>query len=342
MYYIVLDLEWNQPVSRDTHAYQKYGNRLTSEIIQFGAVKLDQNKRIIDSFESMVQPQCYKKLHPHVKRLTSITQQAIDNAPRFPQVAEAFRQWCGKDGTYVFLTWGYDDMPALESNLAFHHLDTSWINRWYNLQVIFNQQEGTDSNQKALSSVIEYYQLEQDDQFHDALNDARYTGLIAGKLDLEQGFAKYKELVNPLIVGIRGFDPPLEQIRKQGIPNKKVIYTLPAVSTFLCPECKNTLHTGIRWVHQSGDKYLFLAQCPEHGKFLLRLRIMKGTGETFMIYRTAERSTPEMEAEYHIREQRELERAEQLKAKRAAKEEQQKDAIQTEESADGLSEPEQM
>ena len=119
MYYIVLDLEWNQPVSRDTHAYQKYGNRLTSEIIQFGAVKLDQNKRIIDSFESMVQPQCYKKLHPHVKRLTSITQQAIDNAPRFPQVAEAFHRWCGKDGTYVFLTWGYDDMPALESNLAF-------------------------------------------------------------------------------------------------------------------------------------------------------------------------------------------------------------------------------
>lgn len=326
MYYIVLDLEWNQPISRESHSYQKYGNLITSEIIQFGAVKLDENKQIIDSFGRMVQPQCYRKLHPHVKRLTSITQQAIDQAERFPEVAEEFRSWCGADGSYVFLTWGYDDMPALESNLSFHQMDTGWINRWYNLQVIFNHQEGLDANQRALSSVIEYYQLEQDDQFHDALNDARYTGLIAARLDLDRGFREYPSLVNPLITGVNGFEKPLETVYKQGIANKKAVFVLPEVSVFSCPDCKKQLARNIHWVRQSGDKHLYLAQCPEHGMFLLRLRIAKGSGETFMITRTAERATPEIEQEYHIREQRELERAEQLKAKRAAKEQETENA----------------
>ena len=318
MNYIVLDLEWNQPVSRESHSYQKYANLITSEIIQIGAIKLDENKTIIDSFERMVQPYCYRKLHSHVKRLTSITQQAIDQADSFPIVAEEFRRWCGED--CIFLTWGYDDMPALETNLSFHKLDTSWINRWYNLQLIFNHQENQEGNQKALSAVIEYYQLEQDDQFHDALNDARYTGLIAARLDLEKGFEDYWDLVNPLIIGIHGFEPPLEEIHKQNIANKKVVFTLPEVSTFACPECGKLLAKNIHWVRQSGDKHLYLISCPEHGDFLLRLRIAKGTGETFMITRTAERATPDIIKEYHIRVQRELERAELQKAKRAAKE----------------------
>jgi inhibitor of KinA sporulation pathway (predicted exonuclease)/predicted RNA-binding Zn-ribbon protein involved in translation (DUF1610 family) len=316
--YIVLDLEWNQPASKESTSYQKYAHLITSEIIQIGAVKLDENKNIIDSFERMVQPCCYRKLHSHVKRLTSITQQAIDHADPFPVVAKAFREWCGED--CVFLTWGYDDMPALETNLSFHKLETSWIHRWYNLQVIFNHQEEQDGNQKALAAVIEYYQLEQDDQFHDALNDARYTGLIAARLDLDRGFEEYWGLVNPLITGIHGFDPPLEEVLLQNIPNKKIITRLPEISTFVCPDCGNTLAKNIRWVRQSGDKHLYLASCPEHGTFLLRLRITKGSGESFMVARTAERATEDIIREYHLREQREIERAELQKAKRAAKE----------------------
>lgn len=328
MYYIVLDLEWNQPISRESHSYQKYGNLITSEIIQIGAVKLDENKQIIDSFERMVQPQCYRKLHPHVKKLTSITQQSIDEAERFPKVAEEFREWCGKDS--IFLTWGYDDMSALETNLSFHQMDTDWINRWYNLQVIFNHQEGLDSNQRALSSVIEYYQLEQDDQFHDALNDARYTGLIAARLDLDRGFEEYWNLVNPLIIGIKGFKKPLEAVHKQNIPNKKVVFALPEISSFVCPDCKQLLAQNIHWVRQSGDKHLYLTSCREHGMFLLRLRIAKGSGETFMATRLAERATPEIEKEYYIREQRELERTELQKAKRAAKLEQESEETEIE------------
>lgn len=54
MNYIVLDLEWNQPVSN--RRIVKTPIRLAGEIIQIGAVKLDENLKTIDTFEVMVAP----------------------------------------------------------------------------------------------------------------------------------------------------------------------------------------------------------------------------------------------------------------------------------------------
>lgn len=319
MNYIVLDLEWNQPISKDSPSYQRFGNYLTSEIIQFGAVKLDGSKKIIDSFRSVVAPKCYRKLQHHVKRLTSLTQRDIDCGLPFPVIVNRFQKWCGPEGSYAFLTWGYDDIPALESNLSFYQMDTNWLNPWYNLQVIFNKQEEQDENQKSLSSVIEYYHLQQNNQFHDALNDARYTAMIAARLDLESGVAVYPTLVNPLILGVKGVVPPLETIRAQGITNKKAVFLMPEFSEFSCPVCHRPIAHGIQWVRQSGDKHLFLASCTDHGNFLLRLRILKGCGETFMALRTAEQADREIEEAYRLREAKELERAELLKLKKNSK-----------------------
>ncbi len=39
MNYIVLDLEWNQPVSYASAAYRKVGSKLLFEVIQIGAAK---------------------------------------------------------------------------------------------------------------------------------------------------------------------------------------------------------------------------------------------------------------------------------------------------------------
>ena len=47
MNYIVFDLEWNQcPYGKD-----RENKRLPFEIIEFGAVKLDENREVIDKFQ---------------------------------------------------------------------------------------------------------------------------------------------------------------------------------------------------------------------------------------------------------------------------------------------------
>ena len=48
MNYIVVDLEWNQPMSFDSHVYREVGDRLIFEMIQIGAVKVGENFEVID------------------------------------------------------------------------------------------------------------------------------------------------------------------------------------------------------------------------------------------------------------------------------------------------------
>ena len=57
MYYITLDLEWNQAYAQKALAVQRQlSSRLRGEVIQIGAVKLDKNLRICGSYQIIVKP----------------------------------------------------------------------------------------------------------------------------------------------------------------------------------------------------------------------------------------------------------------------------------------------
>ena len=73
MHYIVMDLEWNQPLSHRSAQFQRVGKQLMFDIIQIGAVKLDGERRMVGSFNQFIQPGCYRKLHPRIARITGIT-----------------------------------------------------------------------------------------------------------------------------------------------------------------------------------------------------------------------------------------------------------------------------
>ena len=117
MHYIVIDLEWNQPLSRASAPYRRVGDRLMFEIIQIGAVKLDERRRMLGSFNRLVAPKHYVKIHPRIRRITGITQEDLVDAPGFPEALEQFIAWCGED--YVLLTWGGDDISVFRQNLDF-------------------------------------------------------------------------------------------------------------------------------------------------------------------------------------------------------------------------------
>ena len=64
MYYITLDLEWNQAYAQKALAVQRrLCSRLRGEVIQIGAVKLDKNMRICGSYQIIVKPKYFTKLH---------------------------------------------------------------------------------------------------------------------------------------------------------------------------------------------------------------------------------------------------------------------------------------
>ena len=62
MYYITLDLEWNQAYAQKALAVQKQLKcRLRGEVIQIGAVKLDKHLMPCGSYQVIVKPKYFKK-----------------------------------------------------------------------------------------------------------------------------------------------------------------------------------------------------------------------------------------------------------------------------------------
>ncbi|MEG1614303.1 MAG: 3'-5' exonuclease, partial [Oscillospiraceae bacterium] len=98
MQYVIMDLEWNTAYS---HRFGKYIN----EIIEIGAIMLDENRETVSTFSSFIKPQIEKKLRSRVKILTNITNDDISDGESFLTVLENFNSWVGEEET-IFLSWG--------------------------------------------------------------------------------------------------------------------------------------------------------------------------------------------------------------------------------------------
>ena len=70
MNYIILDLEWNQPFNMKIMVKEPV--MLSGEIIQIGAVKLNERFHLVDTFKIMVTPKYYRTMHRKVSKLTNI------------------------------------------------------------------------------------------------------------------------------------------------------------------------------------------------------------------------------------------------------------------------------
>lgn len=63
MNYIVFDLEWNQ----SPEGKERSDRYLQFEIVEIGAVKLDQNRKPIGEFRRLVKPQVYEELNIKIR-----------------------------------------------------------------------------------------------------------------------------------------------------------------------------------------------------------------------------------------------------------------------------------
>ena len=187
MNYVVLDFEWNQPLSKMRLIREPV--KLYGEIIQIGAVKLNDEFEKSDEIEINVKPCYYTIINEYVSKLTGITGELLESAKGFPEAIEDFLNWCGKD--CVFITWGPDDMSVLRSNMKIHNLNPDIFPKSYNLQLIFNKQISGESRQWALSDAMEKLNLPLDLVSHDAKNDAEFTARICQALDMKKGIEEY-------------------------------------------------------------------------------------------------------------------------------------------------------
>lgn len=268
MNYIVLDMEWNQPGFTDKVQFRG-GVCMKNEIVQMGAVKLDENQNIVGHFEVVIKPECFKTMNKVIEKLTGITNETLETGKPFKEAIEEFLSWCGDD--FVFLIWGYDDIRILKNNMMFHGVDTSGIPKHYNIQVIFCHQKEQEKRQYSLSYALEFCKIDVNEQLHDAYNDAMYTALVCKNLDIKKGiedFAKYpsgtkeQDENNPNMLIKRKF----RYLRK-----KEEIWSNGYISRPACPICcekmKYEKHKAI-----SQNRYHIKAKCEKDGEFMIVIR----------------------------------------------------------------------
>ncbi|MEE0874647.1 MAG: exonuclease domain-containing protein [Ruminococcus sp.] len=114
MSYVILDLEWNSAYSHSNHCF-------INEIIEFGAVKTDDDFRITDTFDALIKPKISKKLTGRVKKLTKLTNEKLrEDGDTFLNVTREFTEFLGDS---VMMTWGTTDLFTLMENYRYYKHD---------------------------------------------------------------------------------------------------------------------------------------------------------------------------------------------------------------------------
>lgn len=186
MEYIILDLEFNGTYSKNRHCF-------VNEIIEFGAVKCDEQLNIIDTFSELIMPQISKKLNTHVSKLTHLTMEELRQSHRnFPQVLSLFRKFLG-DG--VLMSWGTSDILVLMENYRyFIGGDMSFVRAYANLQAYCEAalDYHDSARQMGLSTCAEQLSIGfEDASLHRAYNDAELTALCFHRLYDPALFVQY-------------------------------------------------------------------------------------------------------------------------------------------------------
>ena len=264
MQYIVVDLEWNQPVSYETKVYREVGDRLIFEMIQIGAVKLDERFEIVDSVSIPIQPTHYIKIHPRIKRMTQLGPDELADAPRFLEAMDQFAAWCGED--YTLLTWGCDDVSVLKQNMDFFECRVA-LPPLCDIQRLFSDVYEC-KDRKGLKAAMEMLEIEPDEGlfFHNALHDAYYTALVFARLPDPAAVLRYpqepKQLIHQRRERSKGdtFDSRMEALESEQAMRPR------------CPVCGKATEIEDGYVKQCADKYIGLSRCPQHGSLMIRLR----------------------------------------------------------------------
>ena len=189
MNFIIFDLEWN-------NAYNYKLKRGMNEIIEIGAVKLDKNFQVVDTFKQLIKPQVSKKLGSRFKNLTHITVEEINEfGIDFESAFDEFSKWCGK-GDKLFLSWSKSDLYTLVANYKYFENTTyvEFMTKYADAQkYCMSFIDGIDgSNQISLSNCAQIFNINTDSaNFHRALEDCMITAFCLEKVYDSEKIKKY-------------------------------------------------------------------------------------------------------------------------------------------------------
>lgn len=107
MHYVILDMEWDS-------VYHKLHKRFVNQILQIGAVKLDENFNIVDIFDVTVRSSVCKRVSKRFTELTGITKEMMLDGIPLSDAVDRYNEWLGDDT--VTITWSNSDLYTIAEN----------------------------------------------------------------------------------------------------------------------------------------------------------------------------------------------------------------------------------
>lgn len=275
MDYIIFDLEWNQ-----SPAGKKYSNqRLPFEIIEIGAVKLNQKREFVDRFQKLIRPQVYKWIHNSIHEVIHVDYKDLKNGEPFEQAVREFLEWCGED--FCFFTWGNQDLTELQRNMKYYGVLQMLPGPviYYDVQKLYAIRYEERRNRRSLEYAIDQLEIEKKYGFHRALADAFYTAEVLktiedswvfpnSSVDVYQNPKSRKE---ELHLKYPTYD---KYVSREFLAREKVMKDREVTST-RCPVCQKAAKRKIRWFTNNTKNFYSVSLCEEHGLIKGKIRVRK-------------------------------------------------------------------
>lgn len=184
---IFIDLEFCG-IDRQNEAVRKI---TPFEIIEIGAVKLNDRDEIVDEYDSYIHP-VYGSIEKEISELTHITNEDVAEARPFAEVMEEFLDWIGDEETTVY-SWSMSDHAQLEKECrlksCFDQRVDDLLTHWIDFQKVFGGLIGIEQS-IALDKALTGAGLTFDGMQHRANSDAINTAKLYQLTQDEEQFQK--------------------------------------------------------------------------------------------------------------------------------------------------------
>ena len=195
MIHVVIDLEMN-PIKKSDKELRKY---MTDEVIEIGAVKLDDKYQQIDTFQCYIKPE-YGEITKHITKLTGITNETVADQKKFIDSFNKFWDWIGTKDVTIY-SWSNSDVNQLKSECGYKmpEFDSDWLEQhWIDLQKEFDDRIGLHSS-LALKHAVGAMDRNFQGTAHTALADAENTAAILTLMQDDEAFNKTMQPVIDLL-----------------------------------------------------------------------------------------------------------------------------------------------
>lgn len=182
---IVIDLEMCAVQMRTRNYRRKH------EIVQIGAVMLNDDYKEISRFSTYVRPD-YGKIDHFISSLTGIANRDVKNAPGLKEALFCMLDWIG-DGDVKFYAWSDTDYNQVKNELLAKEIEEERFEtltdpeNWVNYQRVVDVRFEIGRCLK-LSDALMITEVEPEGRLHDGLDDAVNTARLVAKLELHPDY----------------------------------------------------------------------------------------------------------------------------------------------------------